>query len=262
MIAFSALRAACAATLGATALLTAAPAVAQSAPRSLDVPYVPTPQVVVDRMLEIAQVTSTDYVIDLGSGDGRIPVTAAARYGAKAMGVDLNPQRIAEANENARDAKVTDRVTFANQDLFATEIGEASVLTMYLLPSVNMRLRPRLFDELAPGTRVVSHAFDMEDWEPDQRELVDGRSVYLWIIPARVAGTWRVSGTTPMTLELEQHHQMLSGTARRAGQALPITDGRVRGNTVTFTVDGTTYSGTLTQGAIAGDGGNWHALRG
>lgn len=225
----------------------------------LDVPYVPTPQVVVDRMLELGQVDSNDYVIDLGSGDGRIAVTAASRYGARAMGVDLNPQRIAEANENAKKANVTDKVEFKNQDLFDTPIGEATVLTMYLLPSVNMQLRPRILSELEPGTRVVSHAFSMEDWEADHHERVDGRTVYLWIVPAQVGGTWKVSGNQNFELELEQQFQKLNGTAKMGNKTVNIEGGKLEGERITFNVDGTTYTGQVKDQKITGDG--WSAVK-
>jgi 2-polyprenyl-3-methyl-5-hydroxy-6-metoxy-1,4-benzoquinol methylase len=151
----------------------------------LDVPYVPTPQTVVDKMLEMANVSGDDYVIDLGSGDGRIPITAAKRYGAEAMGVDLDPARIKEAKANAKGAGVDDKVEFRQQDLFETDISKATVLTMYLLPKVNMQLRPRILSELKPGTRVVSHAFDMGDWKAERTEKVDGRTIYFWTVPSR-----------------------------------------------------------------------------
>lgn len=150
---------------------------------SLDVHYVPTPQSVVDKMLEMADVKEGDYLIDLGSGDGRIPITAAKKFGTHGMGVDLDPARIQDANENAKREGVTDKVEFKQQDLFETDISNASVLTMYLLSSINMKLRPRILAEAKPGTRVVSHSFDMGDWEPDRQEKVDGKTVYLWIVP-------------------------------------------------------------------------------
>lgn len=180
------------ALLGAAALL-ATPAIigraqaqTQPVPR-LDVPFVPTPQQVVDKMLELAKIQKTDYLIDLGSGDGRIPVTAAQRFGIRAMGVDINPQRISEANERAKSANVTKLVEFREQDLFQTDISQANVLTMYLLPSVNMKLRPKILSDMRPGSRVVSHAFDMGDWDPEQKVTVDGRTVYLWTVPPRKA---------------------------------------------------------------------------
>lgn len=176
------------ALLGAATLI-AAPATVQhafaqtaTAPR-LDVPFVPTPQPVVDKMLELAKVGKGDFLIDLGSGDGRIPVTAAKKYGVRALGVDLNPQRIKEANERAKEAGVTDLVEFRQQDLFETDLSKADVLTMYLLPSVNLKLRPKIMKEMKPGSRIVSHAFDMGDWAPEQKVTVDGRTVYMWTVP-------------------------------------------------------------------------------
>ena len=247
-----------ASAVGATAFLAAQPAaLAQSKP--LDVPFVPTPQEVVDRMLELGKVDGQDYVIDLGSGDGRIPVTAAKRYGARAMGVDLNPKRIEEAEQNARENQVTDKVAFKNQDLFDTPIGEATVLTMYLLPRVNMQLRPRILAELAPGTHVVSHAFDMEDWEPDARESVGGRTIYLWIVPAQVEGRWQVQGQAPYTLELNQRFQQVQGTATVDGRTVELTDVKLTGAQLQFTLNGQTYTGRVDGNEIAGDG--WRATK-
>jgi SAM-dependent methyltransferase len=153
-----------------------------------DVPYVPTPQRVVDEMLTLAAVTRDDVVYDLGSGDGRIVITAAKKYGARGVGVDIDPERIRESNENARKAGVTDRVKFLQQDLFTIDLKDATVVTLYLLPEVNLRLRPKLLRELRPGTRVVSHSFDMGDWKPQKTvEVNQGRShtIYFWVIPAR-----------------------------------------------------------------------------
>ncbi|MBN1209701.1 MAG: class I SAM-dependent methyltransferase [Myxococcaceae bacterium] len=151
-----------------------------------DVPFVPTPQDAVDQMLALAGVTQEDRVYDLGSGDGRIVITAVQKYGARGVGVDINPERIAEANENARRAGVADRVEFRQGDLFKADIGDATVVTLYLLPTVNERLKPKLLAELKPGTRVVSHAFDMgDDWKPVRQMDVNGRTLYLWIVPER-----------------------------------------------------------------------------
>jgi ribosomal protein L11 methylase PrmA len=174
--------------LFAFAVAIAAPSAAQqtAAPtRTPDVIFVPTPQEVVDAMLKVAKVTKNDVIYDLGSGDGRIPVTAAKVYGARAIGIDIDPQRIKEANANAQAAGVTDKVKFLNQDLFTTDISEATVVTLYLLPSLNLKLMPKLMKELKPGTRIVSHAFDMGDWKPEQTLNVEGRTVYYWTIPAR-----------------------------------------------------------------------------
>jgi SAM-dependent methyltransferase len=151
--------------------------------RAPDVHYVPTPQAVVDAMLAIANVTDRDVVYDLGCGDGRIPVTAAQRFGAKGIGIDIDPARISDARENAKLAGVTDRVTFLNQDLFTADIKDATVVTLYLLPSLNQRLMPKLKGELKPGTRIVSHAFDMgPSWPPEKTEMIDGKTIYYWTI--------------------------------------------------------------------------------
>jgi ubiquinone/menaquinone biosynthesis C-methylase UbiE len=152
------------------------------------VPFVPTSQELVVEMLKLANVNKNDVVYDLGCGDGRIVVTAAKQYGAHAVGVDINPERIKEATENARKAGVTDKVKFVEGDLFTAEIHPATVVTLYLLPNVNMKLRPRLLKELKPGTRVVSHSFDMEDWKPDKEIDVNGSRLYLWVIPEKGAG--------------------------------------------------------------------------
>jgi ribosomal protein L11 methylase PrmA len=179
-----------------SALITAlvAPAAAQTTAtpgqlRAPDVIFVPTPQEVVDAMLEVAKVTKNDIVYDLGSGDGRIPVTAAKKYGARGIGIDIDPQRVKEANANAEAAGVTDKVKFLNADLFTTDISQASVVTLYLLPSLNLKLMPKLKAELKPGTRIVSHAFDMGDWKPEQTLNVNGRTVYYWTIPKRTGGS-------------------------------------------------------------------------
>jgi predicted RNA methylase len=140
---------------------------------------------VVDAMLEVAHVTENDIIYDLGSGDGRIPITAARKFGARGVGIDIDVRRIQEANANAQAAGVTDKVRFLNQDLFTTDISEASVITLYLLPTLNLKLMPKLMKELKPGTRIVSHSFDMGDWKPEQTLDVNGRAVYYWTIPKR-----------------------------------------------------------------------------
>lgn len=197
---------------------------------SLDVPYVPTPDDVVNRMLTLAKVGPNDFVIDLGSGDGRIAIAAVKNHQAKgALGVDLNPQRIAEATANAKEAGVSDKVEFREQNLFDTDFSAASVLTMYLLPDVNVALRPKVLD-LKPGTRVVSHAFDMAEWEADHFERVDGRSVYMWIVPAKVEGNWKLEGPQgEVQLELTQEFQHVSGSARDANGNSQAVRGRVNG---------------------------------
>lgn len=165
------------------------PSLAQAAPltRTPDVIFVPTPNDVVNKMLEMAKVTAKDVVYDLGCGDGRIVVTAAQRYGCRSVGIDIDPDRIREATENVQRAKVGDKVKLIQGDLFETDISEATVVTLYLLTDLNLKLRPKLIKDLRPGTRIVSHAFGMGDWKPERTELVNGSSVYLWRIPPRKA---------------------------------------------------------------------------
>lgn len=151
----------------------------------LDVPYVPTPMDVVEAMLDIAKVGKNDVVYDLGCGDGRIVVTAAKKFGATGIGVDLNPERIEEANAYAKEKGVKRKVKFYEGNLFDFDFSKASVLTLYLLPDVNLQLKPKILAEMKPGSRVVSHAFDMGDWKPDKQILVDGRTVYMWTVPKK-----------------------------------------------------------------------------
>jgi SAM-dependent methyltransferase len=174
--------AATAATAGTASAQAPAPAGAQAPLREPDVIYVPTPTNVVEAMLKMANVTASDVVYDLGSGDGRIPITAAQKYGAHAVGIDINPQRIKEATENLAKAGVGDKVQFLNQDLFETDLSQATVITLYLLPSLNQKLMPKL-KQLKPGTRIVSHSFDMGTaWPPEKTEDVQGRVIYYWTI--------------------------------------------------------------------------------
>ncbi|HQZ38624.1 MAG TPA: class I SAM-dependent methyltransferase [Vicinamibacterales bacterium] len=174
------------ATLVVATLPGAAVAAAQDAPtRRPDVIYVPTPEAVVEAMLQVANVGKNDIVYDLGCGDGRIPVTAAKKYGARGVGIDIDPQRIREANENVEKNGVGDRVKIIQGDLFEQDLSQATVVTLYLLPSLNVKLMPKLMRELKPGTRIVSHAFDMGDWKPEKELDVDGRKVYYWTIPKR-----------------------------------------------------------------------------
>ncbi len=162
--------------------------------REPDVPYVPTPQEVVDRMLNIAKVNKNDVLYDLGSGDGRIVTTAAQKYGTRGVGIDINPERIEEARANAKQAGVTKLVEFRQQDLFEADLSKATVVTLYLLPSINLKLRPKLLKELKPGTRIVSHAFDMGNWKPERVEEVDGRTIYYWVVPKNVPASLRSPG--------------------------------------------------------------------
>ena len=223
----------------------AAPSALALEPR---VPYVPTPQEVVDRMLEMAKVGPYDYLIDLGSGDGRIVVTAAKKFGARGFGVDLNPVRIQEANDNARKAGVTDKVAFYQRDLFETDLDSATVITMYLLPQVNIELRPKLL-KLKAGTRLVSHDFDMGDWKPDTHVTVDAKGkyggsggtsdIYYWVVPAAAGGVWQwelpaVGKPQAYELKLEQRYQGISGTVSVGGRTTKITNARLRGEEIRF----------------------------
>ncbi|OKH43574.1 SAM-dependent methyltransferase [Calothrix sp. HK-06] len=164
---------------------------AQPRERTPDVVYVPTPPEVVDKMLSMAKVGKNDILFDLGSGDGRIPITAAKRFGTRGTGIDIDPERIKEANANAKKEGVSDKVTFLQQDLFKSDFSKATVVTLYLLPELNVKLRPQLFKQLKPGTRIVSHAFDMGDWKPEQTANVNGRTVYYWTIPKEVPANLR-----------------------------------------------------------------------
>lgn len=232
------------AAIAASLLLLAAPAGAMPE-EELDVPYVPTPEAAVARMLDMGQVGAGDYVIDLGSGDGRIPIAAAQR-GARALGVEIDPDRIGEAVEAARYAGVETRALFRRQDLFRTPIGEATVLTMYLLPAINLALRPRILTELRPGTRVLSHNFTMGDWRPDEVAEVGASHIYLWVVPAVVGGRWVLSGPDgEAVLEAEQMFQVVHGTLGGA----PLRDVVLRGTSLRFTVD-TAAGPRLYQGVV------------
>jgi SAM-dependent methyltransferase len=229
----------------------------------LDVPYIATDMQVVDAMLALARVRPGDYVIDLGSGDGRILIAAARSSGARGLGVDIDPARIRESNDNARAAGVTGQVAFRQHDLFTTPLAEADILTLYLLPEINLRLRPRILAEMRPGTRVISHDYDMGDWRWDQRQRVGGAIIYLWTVPARAAGNWTLTvDGRPYPLVLEQHYQQLLGTAGTAR----VEQGRLNGADIRFianvggarrTFEGRVEGDTITP--VQGDG--WHATR-
>ena len=209
-----------------------------------DVVWVPTPQALVDKMLDMAKVTPKDILMDLGSGDGRTVITAAKR-GAHATGIEYNPNMVALSRENAKKAGVGDRAQFIKADLFQTDLSKATVITMFLLPDINVKLRPKIL-ALKPGTRVVSNTFTMGDWKPDETgspDNCDGSwcTALLWIVPARVAGSYK---TPQGEVTLKQQFQMLSGTLRAEGKTVPV-EGRVNGEEVLFTAGGKEYHGHL-----------------
>jgi precorrin-6B methylase 2 len=220
-----------------------------------DVVWVPTPQALVDKMLDMAKLTPQDFLMDLGSGDGRTVITAAKR-GSRAMGIEYNPDMVELSKRNAAEAGVADKATFMKADLFETDLSKAQVITMFLLPSINLKLRPKLLD-LKPGTRIVSNSFTMEDWEADQTETIEGDctswcTALLWIVPAKVEGAW----THPQgTLTLKQEFQKVSGTL--GSQA--ISEGKLKGDEITFKVGATTYAGKVEGQSIRGSG--WTATR-
>lgn len=211
--------------------------------RAPDVIFVPTPQVVVDEMLRMAKVSSDSMVYDLGCGDGRLVITAAKQYGARGIGIDIDPQRIRESNENATAAKVTDKVKFVLGDLFQFDFHEATAVTLYLLPDLNVKLRPTLMSQLKPGTPVVSHDFDMGEWTPDESKTVEAEdrahSVYLWIVPAQVQGVWQWTMVQPGTndryaLMLKQQFQKITGTVTINGKENLVTNLKLVADKLSF----------------------------
>ncbi len=251
--------------------------------QDLDVIYVPTPQPVVEEMLRLAEVSGDDLLYDLGSGDGRIVITAAREFGARGVGIDIDPTRIAESEANAEEAGVTDKVQFIQGDLFEADLRPATAVTLYLLNSLNVKLRPKLLDELRPGTPVVSHDFDMGEWEPDEVRDVDTSRVYLWLIPAEIGGEWVVTlqdgeGEQHLFLQLDQAFQRVTGLAEAEGSRLQELSGRLKGTYVelsvgsiasgeverhlTGLVEGGTITGTVAPGDDPGaPNGSWSARR-
>jgi precorrin-6B methylase 2 len=216
-----------------------------------DVVWVPTPQSLVDTMLNLAKVTPQDYLIDLGSGDGRTVITAAKR-GLTAHGIEYNPDMVSLSQRNAQAEGVTAKATFAKADLFETDFSKAQVITMFLLPSINMKLRPTILN-MKPGTRIVSNTFTMEDWQADQTQVAPGCegswcTALLWIVPAKVEGTWQMPQGA---LTLKQNFQMVSGTLGDTA----ITDGRLRGEEITFRAGNTLYTGKVEGNTIKGTAG-------
>jgi hypothetical protein len=199
-----------------------------------DVIWVPTPEELVERMLRMAQTTPNDFVIDLGSGDGRIAIAAGKKFNARAMGIEYNPDMVEVSNRNASKEGVAAKVRFVKADIFESDFSQASVITMYLLPGLNLKLRPKLLD-MKPGTRIVSHQFNMDDWLPDETTNIDGRRAYFWLIPAKVAGTWRFqSGSDGLDVTLEQKYQMLEGTVKLGTVNAGLRDARLAGDKIGF----------------------------
>jgi precorrin-6B methylase 2 len=217
-----------------------------------DVVWVPTPQELVNKMLEIAKVTPADFVIDLGSGDGRTVITAA-KLGARAIGIEYNPDMVALSKENAKKEGVSDKTEFIKADLYETDLSKATVITMFLLPEINLKLRPRLLD-LKPGTRIVSNTFTMGEWEADQEATTEENwnswnTAYLWIIPAKAAGKWKLGNGE---MDLVQEYQFVRGTLNSGGKSLTVTDGRLNGNSISFTINNEKYSGIVAEKLMKG----------
>ena len=229
-----------------------------------DVIWVPTPQSLVDRMLDMGKVTAKDYLIDLGSGDGRTVITAAKR-GAKALGIEYNPEMVELSKRNAAKEGVTDKASFTKADLFESDFSQATVITMFLLPDINLKLRPKILN-LKPGTRIVSNSFTMGDWSSDDTVIAkDGCisycTAYLWIVPAKVEGNWQLADGE---LTLKQTYQMISGTLKSGGNTVQIANGKLNGDQITFNAGGSLYTGRVTSSGMEGtisSGGDWKASR-
>lgn len=229
-----------------------------------DVVWVPTPDELVEKMLNLGNVTASDFVIDLGSGDGRTVIFAAKR-GARAHGIEYNPEMVELSKRNAAAAGVSARATFAKEDLFESDFSKASVITMFLLPTINLKLRPKILD-LKPGTRIVSNSFTMGEWREDASDSLDGECInwctaLLWIVPAKVGGVWKLPQGE---LTLQQNYQFITGTLKSANQVTPIANGRLKGDEILFNAGGVVYAGQVSGDGMRGtlsSGGNWTATR-
>ena len=229
-----------------------------------DVVWVPTPQALVDKMLDMAKVTPSDFVMDLGSGDGRTVITAAKR-GARALGIEYNPDMVELSKRNAAKEGMTGKANFQQADLFKTDLSQATVITMFLLPDINLKLRPKILG-LKPGTRVVSNSFTMGEWSADETANAGNGcsswcTAYLWIVPAKVDGTWKLPQGE---LTLKQEFQKVSGTLTSGGKTVPLQDGKLHGSEITFRAGGVDYKGTVSGKRIDGSSasGAWSATRG
>lgn len=216
---------------------------------ALDVDYVPTPMPTVRRMLDMAGVGPDDHLVDLGSGDGRILITAARKYGVRsALGIELDPWLVQYSTAEAMKAGVADRVRFVEADLFQSDFANADVVTMYLLPELNLRLRPYMLTRLSPGTRIVSHSFNMGDWQPDAQAEMYTKPIYMWVVPARVAGTWDIELNRegpPIVLTLDQQFQNISGRATYDGKPLQLNGLELSGRNIQFSIDGDVFEGRI-----------------
>jgi hypothetical protein len=258
---------ACPLSLGVMVAL-AQSATAQAS-RSPDVHFVPTPHDVVAAMLKVANVRRNDVLFDLGSGDGRIVIAAAKKYGTRGTGIDIDSVRVAEGRLGARKAGVANKAKFQRADLFQTDLREATVVTLYLLPTLNVKLRPKLYAELKPGSRVVSHAFDMGSWKPDSTFMVGTSAVFYWVIPANVGGEWALTapGGKEYTLRLTQKFQHVEGTAELNGKSVPVSAAGVHGDKLILEIanpDGPVrLTGRVKDDVITGThpGSKWSARR-
>ena len=231
---------------------------------SPDVPYVSTPHKIVDEMVRLADVKAIDVVYDLGCGDGRLVIAAVKKTGCRGVGIDIDPERIKESRANARAAGVEDRVRFVEQNFFASDIREATVMLIYLFPDINIRLRGKFLGEMKPGSRLVSNAFDMGDWRPDNSAVIGGQRVYYWVIPANATGTWKWRSPdgrrTAFMLKVEQSYQAIRGTLTQEGQPLTLTDAKLTGDRISFRIEqdvsgrkiAREFSGTIGGNSIAG----------
>ena len=273
--------------LAALAALSVAPLVARAQINAG--PYVPSPSMIVDRMLALGGVRSDDYLYDLGSGDGRIPITAALRFGSRGFGVDINPDLVKLANDNAQRAGVADRVRFERRDLFETSLADATIVTVYLLPGTVTKLVPKMLEEMKPGARVVSHDYPLAPWTPDRFEQFDTEEkvaisgttrtvLYLYTVPARVAGEWRLElpatvTKQPVRLSIVQHPVKPNASATVGSRSTPLDDFTIKGETVRFTLPGAVAGrpvvlegrsrGETIEGTVATSGGPapWKAVR-
>lgn len=259
----------CLAAVAVAAAVIAAVAPNHGRARAEYVPYTPTPLAMVDRMLALAAVGPGDFLIDLGCGDGRILVAAARDYDARGLGVDIDEQRLVEAVALAKQAGVSDKVEFRNEDLFDTDISRASVLVLYLSLAIDIELRPKILQTMRPGSRVLSHHFNMGDWLPDKWEQVEGRMLYYWVVPASAAGGWQLTldggeGPRTMTLDLSQQFQYVKGSAIIGDRTVAVEEGRVTGERLRFVLEvgggkRQAFEGRIADGRLEGE--DWSAVR-